>query len=112
VGAETVDKNKKLKGQKALYDVYDEEEKALLPQYEDEKEKESYRLTGDEDDRTRKAHSIRDRLKKSLPGVCILCLAILRLDIQHAHFNTLIHLIDGYATAAPFIQHCETTVTP
>lgn len=67
VGEETVEKNKKIKGQKALYDVYDEEEKELLPQYKEEKEKESMRLTVDEDDKVRRVASIRDRLKKTVP---------------------------------------------
>lgn len=68
VAQEVAEKNKKLKTQTHLYDVYDDEANAtLLPQYEDDKPKDTMRLTGEEDERAVKLREIRDKLKKTVP---------------------------------------------
>lgn len=62
VDQERTDKNLEIKSQKVIYDATGEEADTLLPQYNDEKEKEGMRLEGDEDARL---ETIRSKLKKA-----------------------------------------------
>lgn len=62
VDTETLNKNLEIKSQKKIYDATGEEADTLLPQYNDEAEKQGLTLEGDEDARLA---SIRSKLKKA-----------------------------------------------
>lgn len=67
VDADTLEKNKKIKGQKKIYDATaDEDVDSLLPQYNEDKEKEGMRLGDeDEDDDAKRLAGIRAKLRKA-----------------------------------------------